>query len=123
MWASCSLCGQRAERQEARFQTFAAETATVEDHTVREETTEISGTRKISADACGSNTGSASVALEAEATDKTAGLEHNAQELDCVSVCDAQQNFRDGSRDQTAKEGFDELFRPLRQPLGEILDP
>lgn len=73
------------------------------------------------ADARGSN----GIALEAQATkvanaaNKTAGN----QTLDAIDISGAQKSQRDISKNQAMRAELDEVPRPLKQLLGEVLDP
>lgn len=109
------------ERQQ-RLKAAAAEAATVEGQLAKEESVE---TKKGVAGARGSD----SVALGAQATkvantaNETFEKDDNAQNCDPFDLSGLQQAHRDGPGSQAMKAEFDELLSPLRQSLGEVLDP
>jgi hypothetical protein len=112
-----------AERERNQARLKAAADAEVQ--TIKSKITGMSDTKGDSADASDSD----SAVLEAQATkvanvaDEMAEKKDNAQGLNSVGVSGAQQNRRDDQKDQAMKAEFDELLRPLKQSLGEALNP
>lgn len=121
--AVMARCVAEHERKQVRVKAAAA--AEAENQSTRTEITETSGTKGDSTEARGSN----SAPVEAQdtkiavAADETAKKEDGRQALDSIGVSNVQQSHEDSERGQVIKEELDELLRPLRQSLGEVLDP
>lgn len=113
------------ERNQARLEAAAAEAADAEDQTAKNGVTETNGTKE---DGTGTHdSGSVALGMQtikvAGTADETMETENSAQGLKSVSTSGAQQSHDHGQMNQAIKAKFDELLRPLKQSLGEVLDP